>query len=57
MWPFNLHLLPHSVKIKYYESKLNLAWKPILKNIQEDPDGFIAQGGWEFLNMEVRRAV
>ena len=45
------------MKIKYYESKLNLAWKPILKNIQEDPDGFIAQGGWEFLNMEVGRGV
>ena len=23
-----------SVRIKYYESKLNLAWKPILKSIQ-----------------------
>ncbi len=42
-----------SVKIKYYESKLNLAWKPILKSIVEDPDGFIDQGGWEFLNMDV----
>uniref|UniRef100_A0A7S0S408 FACT complex subunit n=1 Tax=Chlamydomonas leiostraca TaxID=1034604 RepID=A0A7S0S408_9CHLO len=42
----------NSVGIKYYESKLNLAWKPILKSIQEDPDGFIEQGGWEFLNMD-----
>ncbi|KAG1678588.1 hypothetical protein FOA52_012595 [Chlamydomonas sp. UWO 241] len=41
-----------SVKIKYYESKMNLAWKPILKSIIEDPDGFIEQGGWEFLNMD-----
>jgi len=41
-----------SVKIKYYESKLNLAWKPILKNIMEDPEGFIEQGGWEFLNLD-----
>jgi nucleosome binding factor SPN SPT16 subunit len=30
-----------SVKIKYYESKLNLAWKPILKHIMSDPQGFI----------------
>jgi hypothetical protein len=44
-----------SVKIKYYECKLNLAWKPILKSIQEDPEGFFQQGGWDFLNMEVRR--
>ena len=42
-----------SVRIKYYECKLNLAWKPILKSIVEDPEGFIEQGGWEFLNMEV----
>jgi hypothetical protein len=30
-----------SVKIKYYESKMNLAWKPILKHILEDPKAFI----------------
>jgi nucleosome binding factor SPN SPT16 subunit len=42
-----------SVKIKYYESKLNLAWKPVLKSIVDDPEGFFEQGGWEFLNMEV----
>jgi hypothetical protein len=30
-----------SVKIKYYESKLNLAWKPILKHIMADPQAFI----------------
>ena len=42
-----------SVRIKYYECKLNLAWKPVLKSIVEDPEGFIEQGGWEFLNMEV----
>lgn len=30
-----------SVKIKYYESKMNLAWKPILKHILEDPQAFI----------------
>lgn len=30
-----------SVKIKYYESKMNLAWKPILKSIQEEPQQFM----------------
>jgi nucleosome binding factor SPN SPT16 subunit len=30
-----------SMKIKYYESKMNLAWKPILKHIQEDPQQFV----------------
>lgn len=29
------------MKIKYYESKLNLAWKPILKHIMQDPQAFI----------------
>jgi nucleosome binding factor SPN SPT16 subunit len=32
-----------SVKIKYYESKMNLAWKPILKHILEDPKAFIEE--------------
>lgn len=41
-----------SVKIKYFESKLNLSWKPILKSIMEDPQGFVEQGGWDFLNMD-----
>jgi len=41
-----------SMNIKYYENKMNLVWKPILKTIKEDPEGFIEGGGWEFLNME-----
>eukprot|EP00775_Hariotina_reticulata_P011875 gene11875-12019_t len=41
-----------SVKIKYYESKMNLAWKPILKHILEDPQAFIDEGGWAFLDLE-----
>ena len=41
-----------SMNLKYYENKMNLVWKPILKTIKEDPEGFIADGGWEFLNME-----
>ncbi|KAG6511843.1 hypothetical protein ZIOFF_029921 [Zingiber officinale] len=38
--------------LKYYESRLNLNWRPILKTIVEDPEKFIEDGGWEFLNME-----
>ncbi|WOL19289.1 FACT complex subunit SPT16-like [Canna indica] len=38
--------------LKYYESRLNLNWRPILKTIIEDPQKFIEDGGWEFLNME-----
>ncbi|KAJ3669600.1 hypothetical protein LUZ60_011550 [Juncus effusus] len=38
--------------IKYYESRLNLNWRPILKTIIEDPEKFIEDGGWEFLNMD-----
>ncbi|GAB4855678.1 FACT complex subunit spt16 [Ancistrocladus abbreviatus] len=38
--------------IKYYESRLNLNWRPILKTITEDPQKFIEDGGWEFLNMD-----
>lgn len=38
--------------LKYYESRLNLNWRPILKTITDDPEKFIEDGGWEFLNME-----
>lgn len=38
--------------IKYYESKLNLNWRQILKTITDDPQSFIDDGGWEFLNLE-----
>ncbi|CAI9101356.1 OLC1v1038659C1 [Oldenlandia corymbosa var. corymbosa] len=38
--------------IKYYESRLNLNWPTILKSITDDPQGFLDQGGWEFLNLE-----
>ena len=44
-----------SVEKKYYESKMNLAWKPILKDITEDPQGFFDNGGWNFLDLDVRR--
>lgn len=38
--------------LKYYESRLNLNWRPILKTIIDDPEKFIEDGGWEFLNLE-----
>ncbi|KAM1160128.1 hypothetical protein ACFX19_033782 [Malus domestica] len=38
--------------LKYYESRLNLNWKQILKTITDDPQSFIEDGGWEFLNLE-----
>ena len=41
-----------SMDIKFYESKINLNWKPILKSIMDDPQDFIDQGGWNFLDME-----
>ena len=41
-----------SVDIKCYESKINLNWKPILKNIRDDPTGFVEAGGWDFLDVE-----
>eukprot|EP00210_Caulerpa_lentillifera_P002529 g2426.t1 len=41
-----------SVKVKYYETKMNLAWRPILKNIMDDPQGFYESGGWGFLDMD-----
>ncbi|XP_057872984.2 FACT complex subunit SPT16 isoform X2 [Cryptomeria japonica] len=43
----------NSKNIKYYESKMNLHWRPILKTILEDPKEFIQDGGWEFLNLQI----
>eukprot|EP00271_Cylindrocystis_brebissonii_P005149 TRINITY_DN17096_c0_g1_i1.p1 TRINITY_DN17096_c0_g1~~TRINITY_DN17096_c0_g1_i1.p1 ORF type:complete len:1151 (-),score=279.83 TRINITY_DN17096_c0_g1_i1:406-3858(-) len=42
----------NSMNIKYYESRLNLQWKPILSSILSDPESFVETGGWEFLNVE-----
>ncbi len=42
----------NSVNIKYYESKMNLNWKPILKTILDDPQKFVEEGGWDFLDLE-----
>lgn len=40
--------------LKYYESRLNLNWRPILKTITDDhPEKFFEGGACEFLNMEV----
>jgi nucleosome binding factor SPN SPT16 subunit len=41
-----------TLDIKYYEGKANLNWKPLLRQIKEDPDGWLEAGGWEFLNNE-----
>ena len=35
-----------SVNIKYYESRMNLNWKPILRTILDDPEKFVEEGGW-----------
>ncbi|KAJ8771821.1 hypothetical protein K2173_026998 [Erythroxylum novogranatense] len=43
----------NTTDLKYYESRLNLNWRPILKTITDDPEKFIEDGGWEFLNLEV----
>ena len=42
-----------TLDIKYYEGKANLNWKPLLKQIKEDPDEWLESGGWEFLNNEI----
>jgi nucleosome binding factor SPN SPT16 subunit len=42
-----------TLDIKYYEGKANLNWKPLLRQIKEDPDEWLESGGWEFLNNEI----
>ena len=44
----------NSLGVKYYESKMNLNWKPILKTILDDPAKFVEEGGWDFLDLEKR---
>jgi len=38
--------------IKFYESRMNLNWRSIMKTINDDIEHFVEEGGWEFLNME-----
>ena len=42
----------NSIEIKFYESKVNLNWKNIAKSIREDPEGFVENGGWSFLDAD-----
>ncbi|KAG2330324.1 hypothetical protein Bca4012_020072 [Brassica carinata] len=44
-----------AIDIKYYESRVNLNWRTILKNITDDPQGFRDDGGWEVLDLDVGR--
>ncbi|PWA95409.1 peptidase M24, structural domain-containing protein [Artemisia annua] len=41
-----------TAEIKYYESRLNMNWQEILKTIMDNPEDFITNKGWEFLNLE-----
>ena len=41
-----------TLEVKYYEGKANLNWKPLLRQIKEDPESWLEAGGWEFLNNE-----
>eukprot|EP00891_Asterochloris_glomerata_P001119 jgi/Astpho2/1119/Aster-07668 len=41
-----------SMDVKFYENKVNLNWKQVLKSIVEDPEGFEENGGWSFLDQE-----
>ena len=41
-----------SCNIKFYESRMNLNWRSIMKTINDDIEHFVEEGGWEFLNME-----
>eukprot|EP01135_Chromosphaera_perkinsii_P007045 Nk52_evm24s675 gene=Nk52_evmTU24s675 len=41
-----------SCDIKYTEGPQNLNWPRIMKTINEDPEDFFANGGWEFLDPE-----
>ena len=41
-----------SIEMKFFESKVNLNWKTILKTIKDDPEGFVDGGGWNFLDAD-----
>jgi len=41
-----------SIEMKFFESKVNLNWKTILKTIKDDPEGFVDSGGWSFLDAD-----
>ncbi|KAI3960866.1 hypothetical protein MKW92_014825 [Papaver armeniacum] len=38
--------------VKFYENNLNLNWGSIMKNIEENPEGFIRKGGWDAYELE-----
>lgn len=40
-----------SCDIKFTEGPLNLNWNKIMKQITDDFEQFVADGGWDFLEM------
>jgi len=42
------------MEILYHEGPANLNWGNVLASVREDFKGFVEDGGWEFLNNEVR---
>ena len=47
---FSFFVLPSSCDIKYTEGIQSLNWAKIMKTINEDPEAFIENGGWSFLD-------
>lgn len=43
-------VLSSSCDIKYTEGIQSLNWAKIMKTINEDPEAFIENGGWSFLD-------
>jgi len=42
-----------TVDILYSEGPMNLKWQNIIDKIKNDPEGFIKEGGWDFLHESV----
>lgn len=38
-----------SIEVKYYESAATLSWNKVMKHIQEHPEDFINDGGWDVI--------
>lgn len=40
--------------ILFFEGLYNMNWSKVFENIKKDPEEWVEEGGWSFLQLEVR---
>jgi len=41
-------------EILFFEGLYNMNWSKVFENIKKDPEEWVEEGGWSFLQLEVK---